>query len=310
MTLLDAFHYHFQRTIGRRSVFIFGENIDNGSMLSGLGKGLSCLPNATILNVGNCELTHVGTGMGVMIEGGQAILLVKQLDFLLLGLDQMVNTLSSVRAGAPIAERQLGSFTIVTYLCDHGFQGPQSSLVDLTGFCSLGAFPGFLLQEFHQIEMVLASQLLAPGFRILGIPQGISREPVITEAPTSAGKGWRIYGNFGAIWIVSCHSTLTQALLLRSLLERRGAKARILQADIAQDQAVAEVLASYPPVRSAVVMDDSKGLVKWGDLIVRQLSANLPNVPVIFLDRPRQDAVNSDKINWPLESLAEHLARQ
>ncbi|MEI6033595.1 MAG: hypothetical protein WCS65_04830 [Verrucomicrobiae bacterium] len=310
MNLLDAFHHHFQRAIGDRHVLLFGENIDNGSMLSGLGKGLASLPNATILNVGNCELTHVGTGMGIMIEGGHAILFVKQLDFLLLALDQMVNTLNSVRAGAPVAGRPLGSFTIVTYLCDQGYQGPQSSMVDLTGFASLGAFPGFLLQEFHQIESVLRTQLFAPGFRILGIPQGISRQPVAHEVPTGSGDGWRIYGTSDGVWIVSCHSTFAQALELRKMLEARATKAAILQADILPGLSVAEVLGSHRPVRAAVVMDDAKGLVKWGDLVVRQMALASPRVPLFFLDRPRNDAVGQDQITWPLESLADQLAKQ
>ncbi len=76
-------------------MLLFGENIDTGSRIAGLARGLKVNPAGRILNVGNCELTHIGLGLGMMLDGGNAVVFMKQLDFLLLGIDQMVNTFNS-----------------------------------------------------------------------------------------------------------------------------------------------------------------------------------------------------------------------
>ena len=46
-------------------VLLFGENIDTGSRIGGLARGLKVNPAGKILNVGNCELTHCGVVFGV-----------------------------------------------------------------------------------------------------------------------------------------------------------------------------------------------------------------------------------------------------
>ena len=107
----------------------FGENIGQGSRICGLARGLG----GRLLTVGNCENTHAGAGLGMMLEGGRALLVVKQLDFLLLALDQLVNTMNLIRT----SEAVTGSFTILAIVCDQGWQGPQSSFHDLAGICGL-----------------------------------------------------------------------------------------------------------------------------------------------------------------------------
>ena len=50
---------------------------------------------ATIINTPNLENTLVGTGFGLMLSGLQAAFFMKQQDFLLLGVDHLVNTYNS-----------------------------------------------------------------------------------------------------------------------------------------------------------------------------------------------------------------------
>ena len=50
-------------------ILLFGENIDKGSCLSGLSRGLKVNSNGQIINIGNCELTHFGIGLGIMLDG-------------------------------------------------------------------------------------------------------------------------------------------------------------------------------------------------------------------------------------------------
>ncbi len=68
-------------------VLLFGENINKGSCLSGLARGLEVNNEGQIINIGNCELTHFGLGFGIMLDGGKSVLFAKQKDFIILGLE-------------------------------------------------------------------------------------------------------------------------------------------------------------------------------------------------------------------------------
>jgi len=266
MTLLECYRHHFFPRM--EGAITFGENIDKASCISGLGKNLS-----GSRNVGNCELTHIGAGFGVMMDGGHAVLIAKQLDFMLLGLDHMVNTLSFARSAGKLT----GSFSIVTYLCNQGYQGPQSSLVDLSGFCSLGGFPGYLLQEENQIADLARTALGAPGFRIFVLPQRIANEPVLSLPITAVGPGWRMYGQGQKIDVVSCHATLAEAV--------SRSRGFVLHCDCHPDF-------EHPPFKLAdkvTFLDDGCGTLRWADFIHRKLRACDP-----FVVRPRNHAVNPD----------------
>lgn len=307
MTLLESYRAHLLTRLANADVLVIGENIDNGSKISGLGKGLETLPSAKVLNVGNCELTHAGIGMGVMLEGGHLILMVKQLDFLLLGLDQMVNTLNWIRAASP--SKNLGSFSIITYICDQGFQGPQSSMVDLTGFCSLGAFPGFILQEHFQIESVFENFLLAPGFRIFGIPQKLANGliPEISPTESDSSNGWRVYGDFGEVVIFSCHSSFAAALELRKKIHEAGSSAAVVLLDVLPQQDLTFLFGEAIQNKNCVVLDDSKGTIKWGDRVMRKLFESGRPKRCFFFDRERREEVHDDLFSLPLDEITAQL---
>ena len=60
-----------------------------------------------VLNTPNVENTLVGFGFGMMLNGVNSVFFMKQFDFLLLGMDQLVNTYNVIRQNEPKA-----SFTI------------------------------------------------------------------------------------------------------------------------------------------------------------------------------------------------------
>lgn len=149
-----------------------GENIDKGSCICGLCRNLP----GDLTNVGNCELTHVGTGLGLMMNGVHCVLYVKQLDFLLLALDQVANTMQLLRAqGTPLK----GSFTIASIVCDQGYQGPQSSFQGLNGICATVRADGFAPVAGAEVERVVAGQFARPGFRLLAFSQRLFGAPVM-----------------------------------------------------------------------------------------------------------------------------------
>src|SRR5262245_48555872 len=96
------------RTCDAERLIAYGQNITAGSHLSGLTRGLCAGAGGLILNTPNIENTLVGVGFGVMLRAMAAIFFCKQQDFLLLGMDQIVNTYNAIRH-----RPDLGSFTIV-----------------------------------------------------------------------------------------------------------------------------------------------------------------------------------------------------
>lgn len=179
---LDAVNEVLVREAGRHPGLLqFGENIRQGSRVCGLARNLA----GHLLTVGNCENTHVGVGLGMMIEGGEALLVVKQLDFLLLAVDQMVNTMNLVRASGRDTST-LGSFTILAIVCDQGWQGPQSSFHDLAGLCSLARVDGFHINGAGDAERILSRHLVRPGFRLIAVSQRRFGEQCL-ELPVMGG---------------------------------------------------------------------------------------------------------------------------
>ena len=109
------------------NLVVFGQNINAGSCLSGLTRGLSGPNNnITVLNTPNSENCLVGVGFGLMLNDVHSIFFMKQLDFLLLGIDQIVNTYNVLRQ-----TDHTTSFTIFPITMDSGYEGPQASLNNL-----------------------------------------------------------------------------------------------------------------------------------------------------------------------------------
>jgi len=80
------------------NLVLFGQNISAGSCLSGLTKGLSVNPTSKIINSTNSENSLCGFGFGLMINDVSSVFFMKQLDFLLLGIDHLVNTYNNIRS--------------------------------------------------------------------------------------------------------------------------------------------------------------------------------------------------------------------
>lgn len=122
----------FLRTNIKKGTTIFGQNITSGSRISGLTHEIEKINSVKIYNTQNSEATLVGFGLGMMLNNKKSIYFAKQLDFLLLAMDQIVNSFNYI-----INKKLLGNFSIITYIVDSGFEGPQSrlhSLQEITSF--------------------------------------------------------------------------------------------------------------------------------------------------------------------------------
>jgi pyruvate/2-oxoglutarate/acetoin dehydrogenase E1 component len=171
MKYLNFIHSQIDEVISKKSNFLlFGENINKGSKISALASNICISPKFQILNVGNCELTHVGVGLGLMISGESSVLYVKQMDFMFLALDQIVNSYNYIR-GFNNPKTSNGSFTIISYICDQGFQGPQSSFNSIDDIGSLANIPVYCLNSKADIAHVIKNKFLDDKFKIICVSQ-------------------------------------------------------------------------------------------------------------------------------------------
>ena len=164
-SILQSFNSNFVSNV-KKDTIIYGQNILAGSKVSGLCNGFNKIKNCKIFNTQNSEASLIGMGLGIMASNGRAIYIAKQLDFLLLGLDHIVNSYNSL-----LLQKRKGSFTIITYIVDTGNEGPQSRLNCLTDFASISKINCRFMLMSSDIKYNLKYLLNKPGFNLLCFSQ-------------------------------------------------------------------------------------------------------------------------------------------
>ncbi len=131
MRIIDNFNSIFCKKI-KKGTIIFGQNITTGSRISGLTNNIEKIKKVEVINTQNSEASLTGFGFGLMIANTNSIYFSKQLDFIILGLDHIINTLNSMTL-----QKISKSFSIITYIVDSGFEGPQSRFHCLSDISSM-----------------------------------------------------------------------------------------------------------------------------------------------------------------------------
>ena len=169
MRVIDKFNKYFCKKIKKDTV-IFGQNIITGSRISGMTNNIEKIKNIELFNTQNSEASLIGFGFGLMISKTCSIYFAKQLDFILLGLDHIINTLNSA-----ILQKVQKSFSIITYIVDSGFEGPQSRFHCLSEVSSMSKancnyliFPDDINYNLNKINK--------PGFNIFCLSQKFSKK--------------------------------------------------------------------------------------------------------------------------------------
>ncbi len=157
---------------------IYGQNIVAGSRISGLGAGLEDIKGTMALNTTNSENSLMGMGFGLSLSGIPSLFLMKQHDFALLGLDQLVNTNNVLRQG-----RMKSPFLVLMVVVDNGFEGPQATLSSLDEFASLSRAPVHFLSTKESIDEGF-KQSQEPGLHFLAIGQGNMKKRVKSAEST------------------------------------------------------------------------------------------------------------------------------
>lgn len=239
---------------------LFGQNLNTGTFISGLSKNLQVPPSGRIVNTPNCEDTLCGMGLGMMLNGASAVYLVKQQDFLLLGIDQFVNTMNFIRCSRELGT--LGSFTIIPLVCDQGMQGPQSSLNNFADYSSVARVPCYSLTGKADMAAILDSQIRAPGFRMIGVSSRLAKTDLL-DLPClfkSDDCGLFQYAEGKDATIVCFNFSLYEGVALRERFLKAGRSVSLFSANYIPDANWEPVFRSVAETRRLVVMDDSKSV--------------------------------------------------
>lgn len=280
------------------NLVLYGENINNGSRIVGLARYLRVRQDQTLINVGNCEATHCGVGFGLMLKGVSSILFVKQLDFMLLGMDHFVNTYNFIRARCP--PETLGSFTIITVVCDQGFQGPQSSLNSLADFCSLARVPGYTLTSHQEFRHALKTQLKTPGFRFIALSQRLFPTEFMDLNLVWAAEDASVfqYSKGVGATIVCLNFSLPQGYALYKKVLDTGIPSSLFSANYVSPQDWQRIKASVSETQKLIVIDDTKSENSFGRNFLYETMTTYPACVGIFIGRngPAEFGVSSDEL--------------
>ncbi len=266
-------------------IVLFGQNIAAGSCLSGLTRGLSVKPGGRVINTTNSENSLVGFGFGLLLGGVSGVFFMKQMDFLLLGIDQLVNTYNVIRSAKG---GNIGSFTIVAVVVDSGYEGPQSSLNNFADFCSIARVPGYAVTNETDAEYLISKHLTRPGFRIIGVSQRLKGREIIQSAKPLAivGDGAIFqYSDGNDVTLVSFNFSFPQANALRETLEREGIRTAHfnVNAELAGNWEL--IRKSVTKTKKLVVVDDSKSAHIPADALLAELCTEVEVRKKIVLKR-------------------------
>ena len=244
-----------QTILESEQVVLFGQNINAGSCLSGLTRDLKLKKEDHIINTPNCENSQVGIGFGLMINGASSIFFMKQQDFLLLGIDHLVNTYNFIRRKKPSA-----SFTIVTIVVDKGYEGLQSSLNNFGDFCSIARVPGFTTTNKQDVEQIMKSQLISPGFRIIGVSQRLFKTELLDIEKIYSNKEDTLfqYTDGNDATIVCFNFSLPYGLELHNKLKEKGFNSSLFSVNAVTPIKWDEIIKNLSKTKKLVVIDDSK----------------------------------------------------
>lgn len=238
---------------------LFGQNINAGSYLSGLTKNIKVNLHSRIINSTNAEYSLTGFGFGLMMNGASGVFLLKQLDFLLLGIDHIVNTYNIIRNLNDKYPK--GSFTIIPTIVDSGFDGPQSSFNNFNDLCSIARVKGFTISNKSEADYLITNHLFEPGFRIIALSQRLGKQEIIDENPPinifCNGEIFQ-YSNGEDVTIVSSNFSYPQANKLSNFLKKNKIKASHFNISSGLIENLSIIINNASLTKKIILVDDSK----------------------------------------------------
>ena len=247
-------------------VVCFGQNVSAGSCLSGLTKGLKVTGNGLVINTPNSENALVGIGFGMMLNEVNSIFFMKQQDFLLLGVEHLVNTYNILRGGKPRA-----SFTIMCIIVDSGYEGPQSALNNFVDFCSIARIPGYAVTSMDDADGILSRHLIEAGFRIIGVSQRMFRQEMIAipSIHSNNDKSLFQYSKGDDVTITCFNFSLPYGMELQRRLEGEKVGVSLYNVNAMMPIDWGQIVDDLRRTGRLVVFDDSKSVSPlWEKLLL------------------------------------------
>jgi len=210
---------------------------------------------------------------------------MKQLDFLLLGIDQLVNTYNIIRN--TWKEKPPASFTIMPIIVDSGYEGPQSNFNNLASICAVAHIPGYTITNKRDADQIIRHKLITPGFRIIGVSQRLFKTDLIDPgAPIHAEKDATVfqYTKGRDATIVSFNLSFPEAWKLYHLLKERGTDAEVFSVNSTSPSSWSRIIQSAKKTKKIIVLDDTKADHTSADVLMSSL-ADISLKKKIFLKR-------------------------
>jgi pyruvate dehydrogenase E1 component beta subunit len=287
------------------SSVVYGQNINAGSRLGGLAAGMSDISGCKVLNTPNVENSLVGMGFGLMLSGTPSMYVMKQQDFVLLGVDQLVNTWNALQSRGPFVP-----FVIAMIVVDNGWEGPQSSFNNTSGIASLARMPAYFPSGAAEIPLAVTGAFQG-GPAILSVSQRLfKQEPIAADSDSAitATDSYVVYRNETAsstapmLAILCTNFTIDYAWLIREHAKERGYAVTVVSYFALVDGADAQLLGICSAAESVVVLDDSKSGIGRGTMIATELQVRLPSARIKTVVRqdtsewylPREDFLSID----------------
>jgi pyruvate/2-oxoglutarate/acetoin dehydrogenase E1 component len=264
-------------------VVLFGQNIDAGSCLSGLTRGLSASNKGLTLNTQNSENSLVGVGFGLMLNEVSSIFFMKQSDFLLLGIDQIVNTYNIIRQTKPSA-----SFTIFPVTMDSGYEGPQASLNNLDDFCSIAGVEGYSFTNKLDTGKIISKHLTKPGFRIMSVGQRLLQQEVLDleNIYQDLNGNYFQYKKGNDATIVCFNNALQYGLELHNVMQNRKLSSSLFSVNSHLYEDYSRILDDIDNTEKLILIDDTKSRNRLSDqFLIKALNSHELKIKVI-ISRP------------------------
>ena len=287
------------------NVVSFGQNISTGSCLSGLTRGLPEGNGRLTITTPNIENTQTGIGFGLMLEGVNGIFCLKQQDFLLLGIDHLVNSWNAIRSRNPQT-----SFTVMAIVVDNGYEGPQSCLNNLPDFCSISRIPGYTIASKADADRIIGRHLVAPGVRLIAVSQRIFRDEIIMpdglETVVDEDNEIVRYGDGDELTVVALNFALPQALQVIEVAKKRGKNASLFTVAATMPGQWNAIVDHVGKSGHLVVLDDVKSLNRPSDRLLLDVAVRQHGAKVYAARRTLDDSwacPNSDVLEVDVDAV-------
>jgi len=273
---------------------VFGQNIISGSRLGGLGRGVDQLPNVMAINSTNSENALCGMGFGLSLKGIPSMFLMKQHDFSLLALDQLVNTYNSVRG-----KRMQSPFVLFMVIVDSGFEGPQASLNSLDEYASLTKGQVHYLITKESIEKTF-ELITKPDLHIVVIAQSLLKKNIyMSESEFIVRNDFILFKNKEELkqnkkpLLVHFGVNLDVVTRLQELAMKSSKYFDLMQVTRIHDKVIENLLEMCRIYENVIILDGGKSLISFS----QKLALNLSQEKITFRYFPRIHSERWSEVN-------------